>query len=72
MGPLTTWLVIAGKRDASDNLDIVRIIADAIPGAESVIIACAGHHVNLEQPLEFNRVVLDFLSRQMFTASAGA
>ena len=61
-------LVIAGERDASDNVDIVRIIADAIPGAESVIIARAGHHVNLEQPLEFNRVVLDFLSRQMFTA----
>jgi 3-oxoadipate enol-lactonase len=55
-------LVIAGERDASDNLDIVRIIADAIPGAESIIIARAGHHVNLEQPLEFNRVVLDFLS----------
>jgi pimeloyl-ACP methyl ester carboxylesterase len=64
-------LVIAGERDASDNLDIVRIIADGIPGAESVSIAHAGHHVNLEQPMEFNRVVLDFLSRQMRTASAG-
>ena len=40
-------LVIAGERDASDNVDIVRIIADAIPGAESVSIARAGHHVNL-------------------------
>jgi pimeloyl-ACP methyl ester carboxylesterase len=63
-------LVISGERDASDNLDIVRIIANAIPGAKSAIIARAGHHVNLEQPTEFNRVVLDFLSHQMFTASA--
>jgi 3-oxoadipate enol-lactonase len=60
-------LVIAGERDASDNLHIVRIISDAIPRAESVIIARAGHHVNLEQPLEFNRTVLDFLSHQRFT-----
>jgi pimeloyl-ACP methyl ester carboxylesterase len=61
-------LVIAGERDASDTVDIVRIIADAVPRAESVIIGRAGHHVNLEQPMEFNRVVLDFLSHQMFTA----
>jgi 3-oxoadipate enol-lactonase len=63
-------LVIAGERDASDNVDIVRIIADAVPRAESVIMAHAGHHVNLEQPTEFNRVVLDFLSHQMFTADS--
>jgi len=60
-------LVITGERDASDNVDIVRIIADGIPRADSVIIARAGHHVNLEQPMEFNRVVLDFLSHQKFT-----
>lgn len=63
-------LVIVGERDASDNLDIVRIIADAIPGAQSIIIAHAGHHVNLEQPAEFNRMVHDFLSHQMFTTDS--
>jgi pimeloyl-ACP methyl ester carboxylesterase len=66
----TPTLVIAGERDASDNLDIVRIITDAIPRAQKVIIARAGHHVNLEQPAEFNRVVLDFLSHQMFTTDS--
>ncbi len=63
-------LVIAGERDATDNLDIVRIIAERVLGAESVSIAHAGHHVNLEQPTAFNRVVLDFLSHQMFTTSS--
>jgi pimeloyl-ACP methyl ester carboxylesterase len=66
----TPTLVIAGERDASDNLDIVRIIADAIPRVQKVIITRAGHHVNLEQPAEFNRVVLDFLSHQMITTDS--
>jgi pimeloyl-ACP methyl ester carboxylesterase len=50
----------------------MRIIADAISGAQKVIIARAGHHMNLEQPTEFNRIVLDFLSLQMFTADTGS
>ncbi len=33
-----------------------------IPGAELVMVEGAGHLVNLEQPIRFNRIVLDFLT----------
>lgn len=38
-------------------------MARAIPGTELVVIAGAGHVVNMEQPARFTRVVLDWLRR---------
>ena len=38
-------------------------LSQKIPGAELAMIAGAGHHSNLEQPWEFNRLVFDFLAR---------
>ncbi|MDE0063939.1 MAG: alpha/beta fold hydrolase [Gammaproteobacteria bacterium] len=56
-------LVVVGAEDkpfrnASDYM------AKKIPGAKMSVIANAGHAVNIDQPDEFNRVVLDFLSKQ--------
>jgi len=33
-----------------------------IPGARQAVIPNTAHHLNLEQPEEFNRLVLDFLA----------
>ncbi len=38
-------------------------LAAKIPGARKVLIEGASHHPNMERPDEFNRVILDFLSR---------
>ena len=55
-------LVIVGDHDVSDIFGVADALESKIPGAEKVIIQDAGHHVNMEKPEEFNRVVLDFLS----------
>ncbi|TAL27361.1 MAG: alpha/beta fold hydrolase [Nitrospirae bacterium] len=57
-------LLIMGDRDVPGIKTIVQILETGIPGAKKVIISGAGHVVNMEKPEEFNRVVLDFLSKQ--------
>ncbi len=54
-------LIIAGARDRK-FLDASRHLADTIPNSRLAVIENAGHMVNLEQPYEFNRVVLDFMA----------
>jgi pimeloyl-ACP methyl ester carboxylesterase len=56
-------LVIAADEDSVYPVDIARDMAARIPGAELAIIKGAGHLSNLEQPEQFNKAVLDFLSR---------
>jgi pimeloyl-ACP methyl ester carboxylesterase len=55
-------LVIVGARDQPDFRAISARLAAEIPGAESVELETA-HLPALERPDEFNRIVLDFLSR---------
>lgn len=54
-------LIIVGKQDVPVILEIGDILAEEIKGARKVVFPDAGHHLNMEQPKEFNRVVLDFL-----------
>jgi 3-oxoadipate enol-lactonase len=54
-------LVIAGDLDLPEKLELTTQLAASIPGARQEIIAGAAHMVSMEQPQEFNRVVLDFL-----------
>lgn len=56
-------LAVVGSIDVSDILEIVDIIAERVPGARKVVIPDVAHMVNLEKPEEFNRIVLEFLSR---------
>jgi 3-oxoadipate enol-lactonase len=56
-------LVIGGKFDPLYSMDIARGLAERIPGAKLVEIAC-GHVSNLEDPERFNAVVLEFLQTQ--------
>jgi 3-oxoadipate enol-lactonase len=57
-------LVIVGNEDGIMPPRGSRHLARAIPGAQLVILDGAGHLVNLEQPAEFNRAILDFLARR--------
>ena len=38
-------------------------LATGIPGAERALLPGTAHLPNMEQPVEFNRVVLDFLAK---------
>lgn len=56
-------LVIVGARDVPDIHRIADTLVSATPTAKKVVVPGAGHIVNLEQPREFNRLVLEFLAR---------
>jgi 3-oxoadipate enol-lactonase len=55
-------LVVVGALDRT-SLAPSRAVAAAIPGAQLVEIADAGHLVNLARPVEFNGAVANFLAR---------
>lgn len=57
-------LVITGDEDVDDIQQIAAKLAREIPGAERATIADAAHLPNLEQPAEFDRLVLDFFGRR--------
>jgi 3-oxoadipate enol-lactonase len=59
----TPVLVITGRQDASFPVREVRRMAQAIPGAEFVVLPDAGHLVSYEAPEAVNRLVEDFLAR---------
>jgi 3-oxoadipate enol-lactonase len=54
-------LCIAGEADKSSPPPIVKVIADAIPGARYAVIADAPHMLFIERPDETKRLVRDFL-----------
>jgi 3-oxoadipate enol-lactonase len=56
-------LVIVGEEDAGTPVAMAREIHAALPGAELAILRGASHLSNLEQPEEFNRVLLRFLDK---------
>lgn len=55
-------LVVVGDADAVTPPLLSEELVAGIPGARLVTIPNCGHISNMEQPQEFNRVVLDFLS----------
>jgi pimeloyl-ACP methyl ester carboxylesterase len=58
---LAPTLLVVGDRDVPEIQAIVKILEKGIPHAKKVVIAGAGHMVNMEKPDEFNRAVLGFL-----------
>jgi 3-oxoadipate enol-lactonase len=56
-------LVIVGEDDLGTPVDMARDIHVALPGAELAILRSASHLSNVEQPEEFNRVLLGFLDK---------
>jgi 3-oxoadipate enol-lactonase len=57
-------LVVTSDEDKVYPPSIARNMAKRIPGARLAVISGAGHLSNLEQPGQFNQVVLRFLSEQ--------
>jgi pimeloyl-ACP methyl ester carboxylesterase len=56
-------LVVTGDEDVDDIRVVGDRLARAIPGAERANIPGAAHLPNLEQPEEFDRIVLGFLAQ---------
>ena len=56
-------LVIVGEDDPGTPVAMAREIHAALPSAELAILRSAAHLSNLEQPEEFNRVLLGFLDK---------
>ena len=56
-------LVTVGSWDVAVPPMYGREAAEAIPGAEFAVVEPGGHLHNVENPVEFNRVTLDFLRR---------
>ncbi|HMM77038.1 MAG TPA: alpha/beta fold hydrolase [Gammaproteobacteria bacterium] len=57
-------LVVCGEEDRLTPPAIARDMVARIPDARLAILERAGHLSNIEQPLAFNAVLLDFLRRQ--------
>jgi 3-oxoadipate enol-lactonase len=55
-------LFIVGEYDVPEKIDLVGQLAEEIALARQIVIPNAAHIVNMEQPAEFNRMVLDFLA----------
>lgn len=57
-------LYLHGARDGCIGLDSAELVEPSFPPrTEKVVFDDAGHFLHLEQPDEFNRLVLDFLAR---------
>jgi pimeloyl-ACP methyl ester carboxylesterase len=54
-------LVIAGALDHPEILRAADVMAAAMPNAQKAIIPGGAHLPNMDNPTEFNRIVLDFL-----------
>ena len=54
-------LVIVGDLDTRGTLAMADALVQGIKGARKVVFPGVAHTVNMEQPVEFNRVVRDFL-----------
>jgi 3-oxoadipate enol-lactonase len=65
-------LVIGGEHDALTPPDLTRSIADSITDAEYHLIYGVGHLGNLENPVEFNRLLEQFLARYRERANIAA
>ncbi|GAC1359696.1 MAG: alpha/beta hydrolase [Ktedonobacteraceae bacterium] len=55
-------LVIIGDVDVAPIQELAETLATSIQGAKKAVIHNAAHHPNMEQPEQFNHIVLDFLA----------
>lgn len=60
----TPTLVVVGDKDAPRILKSAKTLSSKIGGAELTILKNVSHHLNVEKPKRFNRLVSDFLRRK--------
>jgi 3-oxoadipate enol-lactonase len=58
-------LAIVGELDLPDFQEIAAAVAARVPGATRVVMPGVGHLANVEQPEQFNRVLLQFLGGEL-------
>ena len=56
-------LIVCGEYDRLTPPEVSHEMHKSIPGSEYVIIQDAGHLTNIENPVRFNKIVMDFLLR---------
>ncbi len=56
-------LIVVGDKDFVNILNIADTLATKIPTAKKALMQGVSHHPNMEKPLEFNQLILDFLRR---------
>jgi 3-oxoadipate enol-lactonase len=56
-------MVIVGEDDPGTPVAAAAVIHEKIPGSELAIIRSASHLSNVEQPEEFNRIVMEFFNK---------
>jgi 3-oxoadipate enol-lactonase len=54
-------LLVVGAEDVLAPPKVMKLMTKAIPHAQLIEVAGAGHSVYFERPAEFNRIVMDFL-----------
>jgi pimeloyl-ACP methyl ester carboxylesterase len=57
-------LIIVGDMDVSNIIAIADVLTEKISGARKVVLTGVSHHLNMEKPKEFNKLVLDFLKEK--------
>lgn len=57
-------LVIIGDKDAPSILVNAAVYESKIPGARKIVMGGVSHHLVMEKPKEYNRIVLDFLKQR--------
>jgi 3-oxoadipate enol-lactonase len=55
-------LFVVGDQDVEDIRKISDLIIANVPGAQRAVMPGTAHHLNMEQPAEFNRIVREFLN----------
>ena len=58
----TPTLIITAKHDIQACKEVAELIHNQVPNAQLVSISDAGHCMNMDNPKEFNRIVIDFIS----------
>jgi len=53
-------LIITADRDLDACVEVADLMEEKIPDSRKVVLQDAGHGMNIDQPDEFNRLVLDF------------
>lgn len=62
LGSITTpTLILDGQKEELIRVEHQREIAEAIPGAQLLLMPNTGHFATREKPTEFNQIVLEFL-----------
>ena len=56
-------LVLVGAEDQATPVEMLRVVADGIPGAQLNVIKDVGHFYQLENPSEFNETLRQFVDQ---------